>query len=112
MSVITRLTDGVDIATISDVNGKKAIDVSIADITLAAIDDSIETRGMPMAIVVDEVSSTLTYVGEAVPGTLQATALWRIKRISIAAGVTTIEWADGDSNFDNVFSNRASLAYS
>jgi predicted ribonuclease YlaK len=112
MSTITRLTDGVDIATISDINGKKAVDVSIADVTISAVDDSIETRSMAMKTLVDESSATLTYVGEAATGTTLSAALWRIKRITVSGTITTIEWANGNGSFANIWNNRASLSYS
>lgn len=66
----------------------------------------------PFATRVDEVSSALTYVGWATPGTLDAASTWRIMRMSVTGTVTAIEWADGDENFNNVWSDRASLSYS
>ena len=53
---------------------------------------------------------TYTYLGRAVPGTLTSTALWQIKRITDASGDVT--WADGNSDYDNVWDNIASLSYS
>jgi hypothetical protein len=53
---------------------------------------------------------TYTYIGEAVPGSLLADDVWRIKRLTNADN--TIVWADGDSSFDNVWNDRASLTYS
>jgi len=74
--------------------------------------DSIEVRSFSMKSIVDEASSTVTYVGEASTGTAVGAASWRIKRLTQAASVLTIEWADGNGNFDNVWSDRASLSYS
>lgn len=65
-----------------------------------------------LLVKVDEASSTTTYVGEAVPGTASSDASWRIKKITESGTVTTIAWADGNSSFDNVWDNRASLSYS
>lgn len=61
----------------------------------------------------DFASSTVIYVGEAVPGTLDADAAWRIKRLTIAGDddVTT-EWASGTASFVNAWADRASLSYS
>lgn len=64
----------------------------------------------PLALKMDEASSTITYVGEAAAGSATSGAVWRIKRISTAAGVA-IEWADGDTDFNNVWDNRAALTY-
>lgn len=55
-------------------------------------------------------SGTYTYFGEAEPGTSTAQALWRVSRMTNADN--TIEWADGDGDFDNVWDNYASLSYS
>jgi poly(3-hydroxybutyrate) depolymerase len=64
------------------------------------------------AVVVDAPSSTLSYVGTADPGTLTSSGSWRILRITYAGTVTTIHWADGNDNFDNVWDDRAGLTYS
>lgn len=65
-----------------------------------------------LAQIIDEASSTVTYIGEATIATATSSALWRIRRVTVASTVTTVAWADGNSNFDNVWNNRASLSYS
>jgi len=62
----------------------------------------------------DEISATLAYKGEALPGVVDGEASWRIQRITFGAtdDDVTVEWADGDSNFDKIWANRASLSYS
>ncbi len=59
----------------------------------------------------DEPNSTTTYVGQAAPGSSTSDAVWRIKRILISGTETIVEWADGNSDFDNVWNARASLTY-
>lgn len=54
--------------------------------------------------------ATYTYIGEAEPGASTASAVWRVKRLTNANN--TILWADGDTSFDNIWDNRASLSYS
>jgi hypothetical protein len=81
---------------------KRGIDVYMLN---AAGATEYETR-------VDEPSSTTTYVGQASVGSDISDSVWRIKRILVSGTETIIEWADGDSNFDNVWNNRASLTYS
>jgi hypothetical protein len=61
-----------------------------------------------LAVRIDELT-TYTYVGYANPGTSEASAAWRVKRITNATG--NILWADGNSNFDNAWSNRVALTY-
>lgn len=103
---------GISGTTITDVGGKLSLDVNVTDITLSANNDSMETRSLAMKTLVDEASSTVTYVGEAAVGSSLSTALWRIKRLTQSGTVLLIEWADGDSNFNNIWDNRASLSYS
>lgn len=61
---------------------------------------------------IDEVDATTTYFGFAAVGSSTASAVWRIKRMTVSGTVTSILFADGNSNFDNVWDNRASLSYS
>ena len=63
-----------------------------------------------LSLRLDEASATITYVGEARPGSVTSAALWRIKRLDTTSG-TSIQWADGDTLFNNVWNNRASLTY-
>lgn len=62
--------------------------------------------------IIDEASATVTYVGTALVATGTDGALWQITRITESGTTTTIETADGDDNYDNVWDNRASLSYS
>ena len=73
------------------------------------IDETVDAT--PYAVLFDESADPILYVGEADAGSLQADAVWRIKRINTTTGVV-ITWADGNTNFDNVWNNRASLSYS
>jgi len=60
----------------------------------------------------DQVDATTAYLGEAVVGTLEAKPSWRIQKlIFTAGGSVTILFADGDSNFNNVWADRATLSY-
>lgn len=54
------------------------------------------------------------YIGHAAPGTATSAALWRIQKLSYDASnrLTTIEWADGNGEFDNIWDDRATLSYS
>lgn len=67
----------------------------------------------PLATRIDEASSTITYIGEATAGSATSGALWRIKRMDTGTSPQTIiTWADGNTNFDNIYDNRAGLSYS
>lgn len=75
------------------------------DILTAASETTYTTR-------LDEPSAGITYVGQAVVGALEASAVWQIKKITESGSTTKIEFADGNQAFDNVWNNRASLTYS
>lgn len=60
---------------------------------------------------IDEVSANLIYIGEATASADDSSPIWRIKRLQLTGTVTAIQYADGNTNFDNVWANRASLTY-
>jgi len=73
-----------------------------------------ETLPLPM---IDEVSTTVTYYGYAELGTPVGAAKWKIIRVTKASattpyGVITTDYADGNVNYDNVWSGRTGLSYS
>lgn len=57
------------------------------------------------------VSGAVTYIGKALVGTPQASALWQCKKIDETTG-TVITWADGDDKFDNLATDLTALTYS
>jgi len=59
---------------------------------------------------IDE-GATYMYLGYAQPGTAESAAEWRISRFTLA-NVSGMQWADGDTLFNNVWSDRVSLVYS
>lgn len=73
---------------------------------------------MPQAVRVEYIAGASTdvirYVGYANPGTSTAEPFWRIARITSDASdnPVTVEWADGNEAYDNIWDNRAVLVYS
>jgi len=65
-----------------------------------------------LALQLDEEVGGTTYIGEAEPGSLFANPVWRIKRIVEDGPDSVITWADGNSDFDNIWNDRLSLSYS
>uniref|UniRef100_A0A6M3LCH4 Uncharacterized protein n=1 Tax=viral metagenome TaxID=1070528 RepID=A0A6M3LCH4_9ZZZZ len=61
---------------------------------------------------VDEPDAATTYQGWAVAGTATAAASWMIRRVLKTGTVTSVLWCDGNQNYDNIWNNRAALAYS
>lgn len=54
----------------------------------------------------------ITYIGFAPCGTAESAAKWQCKKILTSGGTTTITWADGDANFNNVATDLTALTYS
>lgn len=69
----------------------------------------VETQAYTLRF--DGSASPVLYLGEATPGSATSASLWRIAKIDTTSQVV-MTWADGDTNFDNVWDNRASLSYS
>ena len=70
-----------------------------------------EERNMQVVIDYDG-SNNPIYIGKAATGTASANTQWQIKRITYSGtNPTNIQWADGNSEFDNSWTNRASLTY-
>jgi hypothetical protein len=66
-----------------------------------------------LAVQLDVASSTVTYVGKADAGTASSAASWKIFRMTTASdGDLSLEYADGNASFDNVWDDRTSLNYS
>lgn len=67
------------------------------------------------ATIIDTTTTANTiYFGFVAIGSVGSTssAIWRILRMVDSSGVLTFAFADGDTNFDNIWNNRASLSYS
>jgi len=77
--------------------------------------DDINTELMPQyyetRINEDSGNIDISYVGKSATGSITSTATWQIQRIDESTGLIQ-EWADGDSNFDNIWDNREALTYS
>lgn len=59
----------------------------------------------------DFVGEDVIYKGEAEAGSLKSLPLWRIRKITIVNDDISETWADGNTNFDNVWDNRLTLSY-
>ena len=65
----------------------------------------------PYVLLLEEASSTITYIGEADPGTATSAASWRIKRLDSTSGLA-VKYGGGVTTFSQVWDDRASLSYS
>lgn len=66
----------------------------------------------PEALVYEDLGSGIAYVGTAAPGSSENSASWRIKQVLTTGAILRILWANGNSNYDNIWANRSSLNYS
>jgi len=60
---------------------------------------------------VDITSPTVTYVGQAQPGTATSAAAWRIKRLTESATGLAMDWAGGTAGFVHSWDDRLALPY-
>ncbi len=71
--------------------------------------DEVSTFEGAISKRIDEASATVTYIGEAVIGTAEGSALWRIRKIDFT-NPTSIKWA-ASAAFSQIWTNRAALTY-
>jgi len=118
-------------AAVSELDGSVSEHIhTIAEVTsltevlvaLQSVDADFETRISTLeadavatfAVRIDEEGSII-YIGEAIPGTLNAANDWRIQRVTFTVpgeADADIEWAAGASLFDQIWDDRVSLVYS
>jgi hypothetical protein len=72
---------------------------------------SVANENVDSWIKKDTAVAGTTYFGYAELGSNPAAAVWKIRREVVASNVTTVEYADGDLKYDNIWNNRASLTY-
>jgi hypothetical protein len=103
---------GVDIGdvTVNNAAGGSAVNIQDGGNTIT-VDGTVTANGTLYGVRLDEATATITYVGQAAPGTATSAAAWSIKRLDSTSGLVVL-WADGDANFNNIWDDRASLSYS
>ena len=111
--VISHLDDSIKIGDGTQLftGGQKTAAASLP-VVIASNQPAVPVEAPAQATRIDEVSSSVTYIGTAVVGTTAAAASWQIQRLTVSGTETIIEYADGYATFDNVWSNRTSLSYS
>lgn len=83
--------------------GTWSLSGSAREVSIATRTDTVDPNATP----------EITYRGDAPPGTASSAAAWRVRKITIAAdGDVTIEYADGNDLYDNIWDNRLALSYS
>ena len=61
-----------------------------------------------------DVNGNPVYIGRATVGSLTSVAVWQIMKstFDVNNNLLSTLWADGDTNFNNIWDNRVSLTYS
>ena len=78
-----------------------------------ALMDEVQMRDYATRYDQDSSTPTYAYLGKAQVGEATSSPVWQIQKLAFGTdGDVTITWADGNSAFDNVWDNRASLSYS
>ncbi len=114
--VVSKIADSLIPSRQLKVNSDGSIDsiVSAVDLDVRDLDrltDDVTAYDPTLTTRVDEVSKNLIYLGKAAIASSNASAVWQIQRITISGTITTTLWADGNSNYDNIWNDRASLTY-
>lgn len=60
----------------------------------------------------DQATAAILYIGESSFGANEGSPAWRIRRFETIGTVSIMLYADGNDNYDNVWTNRAALSYS
>ena len=114
VSVDTSTPLDVALSAAVQIDDSTPVDVAVTGTVPVSVAATLDVEQQPSLIVekIDQASATVTYIGQAAPGTATSAASWRIQRMSVSGTVTTLEYADGDLSFNNVWDNRAALSYS
>lgn len=74
----------------------------------------LETQASPLENIIytDETNPLLVYVGEAVPGSLPAAPVWKLKVVdTVTANITKVLFAESETTFDKIWNDRATYTY-
>jgi hypothetical protein len=72
--------------------------------------NAYRTTPPELAVIVDDSASPIIYICKAPIGSSTSLAVWQVAKLDTTSGLVK-KWSDGDSKFDNVYDNRASLTY-
>ena len=73
---------------------------------------AVKTISNAQALIIDDYTTTnITYFGYAQPGSNTGSANWSIKVIDETGNYPIFKYADGNSDYDNIWDNRVGLTY-
>ena len=88
-----------------------AYDEETQSLRIMPLDEFGNVDNTGLTSILDDDNDPVFYWGRAATGTVLSAAEWRILRIDCTDGVV-LKWADGDTEFNNVWNSRAGLSYS
>lgn len=62
-------------------------------------------------LLIDEASTTVTYIGESPANSATTDAVWKIFKIDSTTNPTSLKYADGSTSFNKVWNDRATYTY-
>lgn len=77
---------------------------------LSEITSRLDDYDGPRAVQLDNTADPILYIGKAPIGSSTASAVWQISKLDTSSGLSKT-WADGDSDYNNIWANHASLTY-
>ena len=95
-------------AGISTSDNQIAIIAQLDDVLTILTDDK-ESKNLTVRL--DQISSTLFYVGKAVIGSIDSNNTWQIVRYTKTGNILKSEYANGSELFNQIWNNRLTLNY-
>ena len=107
------ITNTVTVQTTNDIVTVVQDVISVVTVFGPSPNTVLSENDVAFAQRIDFVGDTLIYRAEAVPGTLDADPLWRIRRITFVNPEedAITEWATGVGTFIHVWDDRLGLSY-
>jgi hypothetical protein len=78
-------------------------------IPLNTVNGGLTTESVALATRIDDTADPIIYIGKAVVGASEASAIWQIAKLDTSSGLSKT-WA-GTAGFTQVWANRAGLTY-
>lgn len=111
---VTVTSEQISVALVSESQVASVISEEVIEASVEQIStDGSVTPFIEQTHAVYDGDDLTFYRGEAVPGTLTSAAGWRIRRYLVPAGSSaSVQFADGDRLFNNVWDDHVALNYS
>jgi hypothetical protein len=103
---------GTKIVDETEIGNGKILKYNAATDKMEYVDETTGGEEVVLTLRLDDVGGGVTYVGEAEAGSAEGSAVWRIKKIIEVGADITILYKNGNTNFDNIWSDHLVQDYS